>query len=150
MTDRDVVERVGRLLRRTVVPLRARAAHHKQPFAVTIKGTDAARLMAPIASEMGARRRSQIASALDGWGDDRQRWSYSDAGCAADDCTARASSRGLCDRHYNLWYKATTRGRSTAIVPHPMSPADVIRVRSPWVCDETCAIPWLAGLLEGE
>jgi hypothetical protein len=41
MTDRDVVERVGDIVGRAVVPLRRRAPHHRPPYAVTIKGTDA-------------------------------------------------------------------------------------------------------------
>lgn len=150
MTDRDVVERVGQLLERAVVPLGVRRSHHKQLFAITTKGTAAALLMASIASQMGRRRRGQIESALRGWGDQRQRWSYSEAFCAVDECELRASCRGLCRRHYNHWYKATRHGRPTAVVPRPRPPTGLTRAIAAEVCDEMCAVMWLAGLLEGE
>jgi hypothetical protein len=38
MTDRDVVERVGALIDRAVIPVRKRRLHYKTPYVTTIKG----------------------------------------------------------------------------------------------------------------
>ena len=64
MTDRDVVQRVARLLDRAVVALRPRRQHHKVPFAVTIKGAPAVDLMLAVHDFMGLKRRTQIQRAI--------------------------------------------------------------------------------------
>lgn len=66
MTDRDIVERVAGLWHRAVVPLRARKAHHKPPFATTIKGPDAVSLMVQLRPELSAPRQRQIDAAVAG------------------------------------------------------------------------------------
>jgi hypothetical protein len=67
MTDRDVVERVGRLLDRAVVPLRARQEHHKRPFVVTIAGAPAVDLMTAVFSNLSSKRQSEIRRAILSW-----------------------------------------------------------------------------------
>lgn len=67
MTDRDVVERIGRLLDRAVVPLRARQEHHKPPFVVTITGAPAVDLMTAVFNNMGSKRQSEIRRAILSW-----------------------------------------------------------------------------------
>ena len=67
MTDRDVVERVGRLLDRAVVPLRVRRAHHKTPYCVSVKGSPAVDLMGAVANFMGSKRRAEIQRAVLSW-----------------------------------------------------------------------------------
>ena len=71
--------------------------------------------------------------------------------CAVADCGAPARIRGLCKRHFNSWYKATTRRRVTAIRPRPLT-ADAILSEDvePHACTPDCELAWLAGLLEGE
>lgn len=73
MTDRDVVNRVGRLLDRAVVPLRAQEAHHKAPFAVTIKGAPAVDLMTTVRDFMGTKRQAEIQRAIHSWHPRRSR-----------------------------------------------------------------------------
>ncbi len=67
MTDRDVVERVGRLLNRAVVPLRPRRRGYKPPYATSLKGTPAVELMRWILPIMSSDRQRQIASAVASW-----------------------------------------------------------------------------------
>jgi hypothetical protein len=117
MTDRDVVDRVGRLLDRAVVPLRAREAHHKPPFAVTIKGAPAVDLMTAVRDFMGVKRQSEIQRAIRSWHPRRSR------------------------RRRSL--HRSGGGPSIAPVHLPT-------ILSSHLCDETCDLAWLAGLLEGE
>jgi hypothetical protein len=81
MTDRDVVERVGALIERAVIPVRKRRAHHKTPYVTTIKGAPALSLMRAILPYMGALRRPQIERAIASWHGHRARWQGPAARC---------------------------------------------------------------------
>lgn len=146
MTDRDVVERAGRLLDRAVVPLRRRREHHKTPFAVTVKGAPAVDLMVALHRFMGAKRQTEIQRAVHSW-HKRRSHRRQTGSCAIAACALRASKRGLCKRHYNRWWKAQRFGRESPIVP-PDVHSEFLRAEH--VCDESCELSWLAGLLEGE
>jgi hypothetical protein len=147
MTDCDVVERVGRLLDRAVVRLRARREHHKTPFAVTIKGAPAVDLMAAVYNFMGMKRQAQIQRATLSWHRHRSHRHRPPSPCGVVECALRASKRGLCKRHYNSWWKAHRRGRTSTIAP-----IDAPRtfLSEEHACDEQCDLSWLVGLLEGE
>jgi hypothetical protein len=147
MTDRDVVERVGRLLDRAVVPLRARQAHHKPPFAVTIRGAPAVDVMLAALNHMGSKRQAEIQRAILSWHRHRSRHRRSPSACAVAGCALRSSKRGLCKRHYNSWWKAHRYGRESSITPIDPSSAIVVTAHT---CDEICDFSWLVGLLEGE
>lgn len=147
MTDRDVVDRVGRLLSRAVVPLRAREEHHKPPFAVTIKGAPAVDLMAAVHRFMGSKRQAEIQRAILSWHNRRSRRWRPLSACGVTGCALRAAKRGLRKSHYNSWWKAHRQGRGSPIVP--VDPSNTI-VNDAHTCDETCDLSWLAGLLEGE
>ena len=67
MTDRDVVERVAKLFGRAVVRLRRRKPHHKIPYATTIKGAPAARVMCAVRPFLGKTRELQIDLAIASW-----------------------------------------------------------------------------------
>lgn len=146
MTDRDVVDRVGRHLDRAVVPLRAREAHHKPPFAVTIKGAPAVDLMTAVHDFMSAKRQAEIQRAIHSWHPRRSRRHRQASGCGVTGCALRASKRGLCKSHYNSWWKAHRYGRESSIAPVDL-PNTIL---SDHACDELCDLSWLAGLLEGE
>jgi hypothetical protein len=146
MTDRDIVERVGRLLDRAVVTLRRRREHHKIPFAVTIKGAPAVDLMVAVHTFMGAKRQAEIQRAIHSWHKRRSRRRRTGP-CSVPACAVRASKRGLCKRHYNRWWKAQRYGRESAIVPREVH-SEFLSAEH--VCDVTCELSWLAGLLEGE
>ncbi len=147
MTDRDVVQRVARLLDRAVVALRPRRQHHKTPFAATIKGAPAVDLMLAVHDFMGVKRRTQIQRAIRSWHKRRSRRWRSPGPCAASGCVVRASKRGLCKRHYNSWWKAHRYGRKSAVVP-PEAKSELLQADHS--CDATCDLSWLSGLLEGE
>lgn len=150
MTDRDVVERVGRLIERAVVPVRKRRAHHKTPYVTTIKGAPAVLLMRAIHSYMGTFRQSQIERAIASWHGHRIRWPGRATRCAASGCLRAGARRGLCVRHYDRWWKARRRGQTTAVGPvdapaQPFGPGGDGAAN-----DEACTFAWLTGLLEGE
>jgi hypothetical protein len=150
MTDRDVVERVGTLIDRAVVPVRTRRAHHKTPYVACIKGAPAVALMRAVQPHMGAIRKAQIDRAIASWHGHRARWRRRAARCSAVDCPREGSRRGLCKRHYDQWWKAARRGRTRAFGP---SDAPEMTIRSGEGgpdSDEAHALAWLAGLLEGE
>jgi len=67
MTDRDVVDRVAKLFERAVVRLRRRKPHHKLPYATTIKGAPAVRVMAAVRPFLGKTRQLQIDRAISSW-----------------------------------------------------------------------------------
>jgi hypothetical protein len=67
MTDRDVVDRVARLFERAVVRLRRRKPHHKLPYATTIKGAPATRVMYAVRPFLGRTRQLQIDLAISSW-----------------------------------------------------------------------------------
>jgi hypothetical protein len=147
MTDRDVIERVARLLDRAVVPLRAQRSHHKQPFAATIKGAPAVDLMMGVHGFMGLKRQGEIRRALLSWQKRGPRRRRQSGTCGVTACALRASKRGLCKRHYNSWWKANHYGRESAIAPLDVSAEFLSAVHA---CEITCDLSWLAGLLEGE
>ncbi len=150
MTDRDVVERVGRLFERAVIELRPRRADHKIPFVTTVKGTPAVELMRAMRPLFGAARRAQIDRAIASWHGRPARWRSPRAGCVVASCGRPGARRGLCVRHYDQWWKATRAGRATSLAPVaapgygdglPSIDADM---------SAEAALAWLAGLLEGE
>ena len=147
MTDRDVVQRVARLLDRAVVALRPRRQHHKVPFAVTIKGAPAVDLMLAVHDFMGLKRRTQIQRAIRSWHKRRSRRRRPPGPCAASGCVVRASKRGLCKRHYNLWWEAHRYGDMSATAA-PEVTSEFLHADH--ACDATCDLSWLSGLLEGE
>jgi hypothetical protein len=67
MTDRDVVEHVAKLIGRAVVQLRQRKPHHKLPYATTIKGAPATRVMYAVRPFLCKTRRLQIDRAISTW-----------------------------------------------------------------------------------
>lgn len=115
MTDRDVVERVGTLIERAVIPVRKRRAHHKTPYVTTIKGAPALSLMRAVHPYMGALRRPQIERAIASWRGHRARGQWPAARCPFE---------------------------PSAHVSGPIGEGT-----QP---NETRAIAWLTGLLEGE
>jgi hypothetical protein len=150
MTDRDVVERVGRLIDRAVFSVRKRRAHHKTPYVTTIKGSPAVLLMRAIYPYMGTFRRAQIDRAIASWHGHRARWRGPAAGCAASDCSHAAARRGLCVRHYDRWWKARRRGQTTDFGPVDPPAQAFGSLADGEEIDEACTLGWLAGLLEGE
>jgi hypothetical protein len=149
MTDGDVVQRVGRLIERAVIALRPRQPHHKPPFVTTIKGTPGAHLMLASRPHLGIARQAQIDLALASWRSKRRRWDHSEALCTVPACEARGSIRGLCERHYDAWRKATRRGGTSGVTPVDR-PADPPPGPARESCSTECELSWLAGLLEGE
>ena len=150
MTDRDVVERVGRLIERAVIPVRTRRAHHKTPYVTTIKGAPAVSLMRAIYTHMGTFRQAHIERAVASWHGHRARWQRPAARCVVNDCSRAGARRGLCVRHYDRWWKARRRGQTTDF--GPVEPPE--RVFGPsadgTAIEEVSTLAWLAGLLEGE
>jgi hypothetical protein len=67
MTDRDVVERIGALLGRAVVPGRRRRPHHKVPYVTTMRGAPAVELMRAARPFLGLARQRQIDRAINSW-----------------------------------------------------------------------------------
>jgi hypothetical protein len=150
MTDRDVVERVGKLIERAVIPVRKRRAHHKTPYVTTIKGTPAVSLMRAIHPYMGTFRQPQIERAIASWHGHRARWPRPAARCAASNCTRAGARRGLCARHYDRWWKARHRGQATNFSPVEPPTQVFGQTAGGTAIDEACTLAWLVGLLEGE
>jgi hypothetical protein len=149
MTDRDVVDRVGRILRRSVTPLKARRDDYKVPYATSVKGAPAVELMRLVEPLLGPTRRTQIARVLATWRARPARWPTKRATCSLPDCDRPGARKGLCKRHYDQWWKAKRDGRATAIVPLG-APPYLEAPSSASVPDERNSLWWLAGLLEGE
>jgi hypothetical protein len=149
MTDRDVIERVARLFDRAVVGLRARQPHYKRPFATTIKGGSAVGLMRAVRPFLGLPRQRQIDRAIATWHGRRPRSRQRSARCSVEGCARPGSTRGLCRRHYDRWWKSIRRGAPPAFVPQD-SPIDAIVSFDSAGCSAECDLAWLAGLLEGE
>ena len=148
MTDVDVVERAAMIIDRTVLRHEPREPGHKASFSSTVKGASAAHFMRLICPVLGERRRGQIAVALSGPHNERVRWLRGTGPCAESECLEPTRSRGLCKRHYDLWWKARRYGRESTITTHdPPLPVAALQVPRP---GGTGAVPWLAGLLEGE
>jgi hypothetical protein len=150
MTDRDIVERVGGLIERAVVPMRKRRAHHKTPYVTTIKGAPALSLMRAIYPHMGALRKEAIEHALASWHGHRARWRRPAALCSASDCQRPGARRGLCERHYDRWWKAHRRGETTDFGPLEAPAQAFGSLGEDTEMNEARAMAWLAGLLEGE
>jgi hypothetical protein len=150
MTDRDIVERVGILIERAVIPVRKRRAHHKTPYVTTIKGAPAVSLMRTIYPHMGVLRKEDIEHALASWHGHRARWRRPAVRCSASECRHPGARRGLCERHYDRWWKARRRGETTEFGPSE-PPAEAFGpVGENTEMNETGATAWLTGLLEGE
>jgi hypothetical protein len=149
MTDKDIVERAGALLERAVVPVRARRPYYKTPYRTTIKGAPALALMHAILPQVGSLRRRQIERAIASWHGHRARWRRPAATCSATQCPRPGSRRGLCERHYDRWWKAKRRGQATNFGPSD-PPLQVFGTAPDGTLSEDCAVAWLAGLLEGE
>jgi hypothetical protein len=121
MTDRDVVDRVAKLFERAVVRLRRRKPHHKLPYATTIKGAPATRVMYAVRPFLGKTRQLQIDRAIRSW-------------------RPRKGSR-----HQSR----TDVGDSLPhIVPTGIGPSELLTTHSE--SQAACDHAWLAGLLEGE
>lgn len=63
-TDRDVADRVGALLGVRVHPVKSRSSHHRQAYAIALKGHRAVALMKDLRPLMGERRQAAIDSAI--------------------------------------------------------------------------------------
>ena len=121
MTDRDVVDRVAKLFERAVVRLRRQKPHHKLPYATTIKGAPAARVMYAVRPFLGKTRQLQVDRAIRSW-------------------QPRKGSR---HRPRKDAGDSLSHFMSTAMAPWELLPT---QSESRAACDRA----WLAGLLEGE
>lgn len=103
--------------------------------------------MGAIASFMGSKRRAEIERAVLSWHGRRSRRRRQTIHCGVPGCAGGGLKRGLCNRHYDSWWKAHRRGRAS-----PITPVDAPRnlLSDEHACDDTCDLFWLAGLLEGE
>lgn len=148
MTDVDVVEHVAKLLGRAVQRHKQRDPRHKPSFSTSLKGAGAVHLMRLVQPVLGTRRRAQVDAALSRPHNESVRWLRRGEVCSVDGCTQPGLKRALCKRHYDSWWKARKCGRSSVITPQaPPLPVAVLEVPRP---GDGGAIPWLAGLLEGE
>jgi hypothetical protein len=121
MTDRDVVDHVAKLFERAVVGLRRRKPHHKLPYATTIKGAPATRVMCAVRPFLGKTRQLQIDRAIPSW--QPRKGSRHQLRTDAEDSWPYFVPTGTAS-----WELLTTQSESQA------------------ACDHA----WLAGLLEGE
>ena len=97
---------------------------------------------------LGARRRAQVDAALSRPHNESVRWLGPADVCSVEGCSQPALKRALCKGHYDSWWKARKYGRSSVIMPQaPPLPVATLDVPRP---GDSGAIPWLAGLLEGE
>ena|SRR5438105_12580382 len=118
MTDRDIVDRVGALFDRAVVPLRSRKDGYKRPYATVLKGAEAVDLMIAARSFVGPSRRRQIDVAVASQKTSSRRFHRQPREtCAASGCVRPARTRGLCRTHYKGWWKATRAGRVPLVNP---------------------------------
>ena len=120
MTDRDVVDRVGNLFERAVIRLRRRRPHHKIPYATTIKGAPAVRIMYLVRPFLGKARQLQIDRAISSW-------------------QPRRSGRRP---------RAGGNASLAHVRPVAVAAPDLFTVQG--ASQEACDRAWLAGLLEGE
>jgi len=109
MTDRDVVERVAVLFERAVVRLRKRKPHHKLPYATTIKGAPAVRVMYAVRPFLGKSRQRQIDRAIASWKPRRVGRIPIEP---SDLLTAQGESREACDR---AWLAGLLEGEGSFI-----------------------------------
>lgn len=147
MTDLDVVEHAAALFRRTFQRHGQRQPHTKPSFSTTIAGAPATQLMRLIRPALGTRRQAQVDHALARQRSVTVRWLQHGA-CTAPGCTRAARKRSLCKNHYESWWKAERRGITPPFVPQdPSFPGAILEAIHP---GHASALPWLAGLLEGE
>jgi hypothetical protein len=138
MTDRDVVERVAKLFGRAVVQLRRRKPHHKVPYATTIKGAPAVRIMYFVRPFLGKARQLQIDQAISSWQlrrSGRRSRTDSDASlphvtsiavAASDLFTAQGASQEACDR---AWLAGLLEGEGSFLANwHGQSSYPVVKV----------------------
>ena len=153
MTDRDIVERVGTMLGRAVCRSdRGLARGHKSVFMTTIKGNPAVEVMLALRPALGRRRQVQIDRAIVNRPAGPARWFKPMSRCGNLTCDSAAAVRGLCKKHYKLWWKARKRGTMPRSVTRD-APAMLTAAIEPLMTVPTGdprSIAWLAGLLEGE
>jgi len=150
MTDKDVMIRIGMLLARAVIAVGRRSVRHRIPYAVSIRGVEAVRLMALVRDDLSPQRRAQIERALADWEAGPTQWSYAGMICGIPGCDQVARSRGLCKGHFDRWYKAQRRGVIVAAAPRPLTVSHFMSERVRHEATRDCDTAWLAGLLEGE
>lgn len=148
MTDLDVVEHVATLFQRTVQRHRQRDPHHKPSFSTTVKGASAVHLMRLVRPVLGARRKAQIDAALARPHNETVRWLRRGGPCTVDGCDRPGLKRSLCKLHYEAWWKARKRGLISPLVPRGPELTEAHLDVPSW--GHPGAVPWLAGLLEGE
>lgn len=148
MTDADTVDHVAKLFRRTVQRHSQRDPGHKPSFSTTLKGATAVQLMRLVYPVLGARRRAQVDAALSAPHNERLRWLRRGGPCSVVACARTGLKRTLCKEHYESWWKAHRRGRSSPYTPS--GPPDHEAVLAIPDVAHVGAMPWLAGLLEGE
>ncbi len=148
MTDRDVVDRVGRLFGRAVFEIPPRTPSYKTPFGTAIKGSAAVELMTAVRPHLGAARHTQIDAAISSWCGRTRRIAAPGSSCAAEGCSRPTTVRGLCRAHYKSWWKAVRFGRTPRV--EPIDHAGLFPAPDPSACVLACQVTWLAGLLEGE
>ncbi|MGH2490456.1 MAG: hypothetical protein ACRDF9_03005, partial [Candidatus Limnocylindria bacterium] len=83
------------------------------------------------------------------WHGHRARWTRPAATCSANQCPRPGARRGLCERHYDRWWKAKRHGRTTDFGPSD-PPLRTFGTAADGTLNDECAVAWLAGLLEGE
>lgn len=150
MTDADVIRRVSAMWDRAVVEIQPRDPRHKVSWVTRVRGASAAAWMHALRPLMGTRRRLQIDQALS---DQKAglRWRRPIGVCSVVTCGRAGAIRGLCLRHYKLWWKAKKHGRRSPYVPtDPVAPIVPSGSESPPDPSDGRWIAWLAGLLEGE
>ena len=148
MTDLDVVEHVATLFQRTVQRHKQRNPQHKPSFSTTVKGASAVQMMRVVRPVLGARRQAQIDAALARPHNETVRWLRRGGPCAVEGCDRPGLKRTLCKSHYDAWWKARKRGRFSALMPRGPEPIEAHLDVPP--SGHPGALPWLAGLLEGE
>lgn len=123
MTDSDVVDRVAKLFERATVRLRHRKPHHKLPYATTIKGAPAVRLMYALKPFLGKGRQQQIDRAIESW---KPRRVGRILAASTEPLTARGESGDACDR---AWLAGLLEGEGSFVGDrHARSSYPVIKV----------------------
>jgi hypothetical protein len=139
MTDCDVIEHVARLFGRAVVRLRRRKAHHKFPYATTIKGTHAVQLMYAVRPFLSQTRQLQIDRAILSVQTRRGLIPFAEPSRLL---TTRGESQDACDR---AWIAGLLEGEGSFLAHRArQSSYPVIKVE---MCDQQ-VVERAAGLLE--
>jgi hypothetical protein len=114
MCDYAVVERVRSLISASRVHLREpRYEHWDRTYVAQISGEVAASWMRRLRPWMGQRRALAIASALDAY--KPIRLVTAPETCVVDGCAQPHRGRGLCHKHYMMWMRDRTAGRTQRI-----------------------------------